>query len=377
MKADIAGEPEWSRYYSPMGYSTTCCSGIDSIGQTSDGGYVVAGYAGFSTGPSDAWLFKLGANGDVQWSKTYRGPQRGEEFFRAQQTFDGGYVAVGNTASFGYPPGHLSNGWVLKLDKNGNIVWQEAFGGQDISSIDQTRDGGFVVAGTVGVDNRADAWIFKLDREGNVVWQKAYEASTRTDAYSIQQTRDGGYIVAGHSSLGALILRLDRKGNILWQKTENGSGFTTHSVSETSDGGFIVSGRSDLGPFLLKLNAKGGTVWQTVYGVPNNFLYQVQETMNGGLIVAGSLATNCCGDQGWVLKLDRNGGISGCSIAGFATGIITSATSVVTSVQVLGVSTRAAVTDTSVAVTMAPIYLSIQCVSGQDRTQKGRGHLRV
>ncbi len=95
IRANAAGEPEWSRNYEPIGYTATCCSTIESIEQTSDGGYVAAGVAASSPGPSDAWLFKLDPNGNVQWSKTYRGDQRVEGFFQAEPTRDGGYVAVG------------------------------------------------------------------------------------------------------------------------------------------------------------------------------------------------------------------------------------------------------------------------------------------
>src|SRR6266568_6676997 len=238
IKANLAGEPEWSKYYIPMGHGDADLGG--SVRQTRDGGFIVAGAV---AEPVEAWLLKLDHNGNVQWSRTYKG----YGFSQVKETSDGQYIVAGS--AIGPDP---SDGWVLKLDPEGNIVWQEMFRDQDIHYVEQTRDGGFVVAGTVGTDNRAEAWIFKLDPIGNIVWEKAYEVAIRTEAFSIHETRDGGYIVAGHSSLGALVLRLDREGNIRCQKTLNGSGFTTSSVVETSDHGFVVAGASS-GPFLLKL----------------------------------------------------------------------------------------------------------------------------
>lgn len=91
------------------------------------------------------------------------------------------------------------------------LEWQKSFGGSDLDygrSIDQTMDGGYVVAGQAGSSDgdvtgfhgKTDFWVVKLDVLGNIEWQKAYGGSDRDGANSIQQTNDGGYIVAGYSS---------------------------------------------------------------------------------------------------------------------------------------------------------------------------------
>jgi len=367
IRANAAGEPEWSRNYEPIGYTATCCSTIESIEQTSDGGYVAAGVAASSPGPSDAWLFKLDPNGNVQWSKTYHGDQRVEGFFQAEPTRDGGYVAVGNTFSFG-SPGHPSNGWVLKLDRAGNVVWQEAFGGQDTFSIDQTKDGGFIVAGTVDVDGRAEAWVFKLDREGNISWQKAYAVAARTEAFSIHETQDGGYVVAGHSTLGALVLRLDRTGKIQWLRTLEGSGFTTSSVVESSDHGFVVAGRSS-GPYLLKLDPKGNIVWERVYGKPNDIFFQARVARDGGLVVGGYLFTS---DSIWGLKLNPEGDLGGCPLGTPSNGPITGSPATVTSPTVRVVSSSATVVQTDVKLIVTITGVKTQCLSVLDSGKRGK-----
>jgi hypothetical protein len=99
--------------------------------------------------------------------------------------------------------------WVLKLDSEGAVSWQKRYGDalQDgASSIQQTADGGYIVAGSTfaigsGLD---DVWILKLDSEGAVSWQKKYGGGGVDSASSIQQTTDAGYIVAGKTySFGA------------------------------------------------------------------------------------------------------------------------------------------------------------------------------
>jgi hypothetical protein len=99
--------------------------------------------------------------------------------------------------------------WVLKLDRNGDVQWQKTYGGPSedkASSIQQTSDGGYIVAGTTYsfAAGYTDIWVLKLDRNGNVQWQKTYGGPSWDKASSIQQTSDGGYIVAGSTySFGA------------------------------------------------------------------------------------------------------------------------------------------------------------------------------
>jgi hypothetical protein len=374
MKANLAGNPEWSRSYIPLGYSDADAGG--SIQQTRDGGYIVAGTAEpMGRGIVQAWLLKLDEVGNVQWSRTYTGPAGEEAFFQAQQTFDGGYVAVGNTASFGYPPGHLSNGWVVKLDRAGNVVWQEAFGGEDVSSIDQTNDGGFVLSGTVGVDGAAEAWVLKLSPEGSVVWQKGYALSPYYNrAYFVQQTHDGGYAVAvaaGFLFPDALILKLDNEGDIVWQKTYGGGWSTTPAwIGETSDEGFMVVGTFTRapsmgtdGPWVLRLDENGNKVWDRLYGGFLDSFFQAQVSKGGGLVVVGDR-----GGAPWVLKLDDEGGIQGCPFGVPTNATLTDAHSTTTgAVVTAAVMTNAIVAQTGVAVASVSPTVQTQCIGSMDR----------
>ena len=88
------------------------------------------------------------------------------------------------------------------------IQWQKALGGSDYdysTSIEQTTDGGYIVAGFTGSNDgdvsgnhgNGDYWIVKLDATGNILWQRCLGGSDYDYATSIEQTTDGGYIVAG------------------------------------------------------------------------------------------------------------------------------------------------------------------------------------
>ncbi|RKZ29002.1 hypothetical protein DRQ36_09570, partial [bacterium] len=110
-------------------------------------------------------------------------------------------------------PGDSTDYWIVKLDSTGEIDWQRSLGGSDWDeaySIQQTSDGGFIVAGFSlsnngdvsghhGSTDYPDYWVVKLNSAGNIEWQKCLGGSDWDGAASIQQTSDGGFIVAGGS----------------------------------------------------------------------------------------------------------------------------------------------------------------------------------
>ncbi|MBI5740237.1 MAG: choice-of-anchor D domain-containing protein [Nitrospirae bacterium] len=220
------------------------------IQQVSDGGYIVAGWtSSFETGMSDAWMLKLDAAGQVQWQKAY-GREGDDQARTVQSTSDGGYIVTGWTSSFGNGD---FDAWILKLDASGNVQWQKTFGGyrNDYSKyVLQTSDGGYVVAGWTASFGRGDFdfWVFKLNSAGTIEWEKTYGHTGTDQARHIQQTSDGGYIVAGWSnSFGAgdydvLTLKLDASGNIVWQSAYGDSGDDkSNSVIQIPDGGYVVA----------------------------------------------------------------------------------------------------------------------------------------
>jgi len=214
---------QWARTY---GTSEDECA--YSICQTSDGGYIVAGGAGYTYFTSifyreyyDFWILKLSSSGKIEWQQTYGG-SNSDRAYSIHQTNDGGYIVVGVTKSFGTGSSAIL---ILKLSSGGDIEWQKTYGEALLHgaySIQQTNDGGYIVAGetcSFGAGN-VDIWVLKLASDGMIEWQKTYGGSQLDEASSIQQTGDGGYIVAGSTdTYGAgkgdfLILKLSSNGDI-------------------------------------------------------------------------------------------------------------------------------------------------------------------
>lgn len=299
-----------------------------SIQQTSDGGYTVVGWTDSFGTERDAWVLKLKPDGAVEWQKTYGGGNSDEASF-IQQTKGGGYIVAGTTGSFAP---RLDDLWVLKLKANGGIEWQKTYGGDDFdgaSSIHQTRDGGYIVAGethSFGV-GETDFWVLKLRPDGSIEWERTYGGDRWDVPSSIQQTRDEGYIVAGYTGSfvpggqetpDLWVLKLRPDGTVEWEKIYGGDDWdSADSIQQTSDGGYIAAGETrsfgtgDVMDFwVLKLRPDGTVEWQKTYGGEHwDLAHAIQQTSDGGYIVAGEIEFAGRGDDAWVLKLRHDGSV--------------------------------------------------------------------
>jgi uncharacterized delta-60 repeat protein len=325
IKTDANGNLQWAKTYGGTSYEEAY-----SVQQTSDGGYIVAGYTrSFGAGANDVFLIKTDVSGNVQWAKTYGGTSY-EEAYSVQQTSDGGYIVAGRTISFGAGSDDI---FLIKTDASGNIIWAKTYGGTGWDraySVQQTSDGGYIVAGwTYSFGASGDIFLIKTDANGNIQWAKTYGGAGWNEAYSVQQTSDGGYIVAGWTNffgggnLDIFLIKTDANGNIQWAKTYGGtSNDWASSVQQTSNGGYIVAGYTysfgagGLDIFLIKTDANGNIQWAKTYGGTDwDSAYSVQQTSDGGYIVAGMTWSFGAGwYDAFLIKTDANGNIGSCSI---------------------------------------------------------------
>ena len=307
----VGEETSWAKFYgSPGNFGNDRARDIQP---TSDGGYIVVGWAVLG---SDMWISKLNSDGTIRWQKAFDG-SRGDFGRSVEITDDGGCVVAGYTYSFG-PDQFHSDIWLMKLDSEGNTEWQRVYGDigtQRVSSIRGTADGGYIMAGESNPGNRYDFWVLKLTANGTSAWQKTYSVGGGYDrAYAVQQTLDGGYIVCGESDFNFWILKLKADGTVDWEKAYNDGGWNiARAIEQTTDFGYIVAGEGDTDAWVMKLNADGTIVWQKTYGGTGgtwDAASSVQETFDGGYVVAGYTRSFGQGDSDvWVLKLDANGTI--------------------------------------------------------------------
>lgn len=289
---------------------------IYAVEQTKDLGYIFAGSSRSADidlqgnlGEEDFWIVKADVGGDIEWGKNYGGSDR-DVPASLDQTGNGGYIIAGSTLS---GDGNISvnhgsyDSWILRLNPEGGVTWSETYGGTGddrAKSIQQTEDGGFIVAGysdsndqdMPGNNGKADAWILKLDPEGEIEWEKNYGGSETDVAESIEQTFDGGFIVAGqsesddmdvsgnHGDRDIWIIKIDSIGNLQWEKNYGGSQYDeVRAIKQTGNGTYVVGGFSESEDFDISGNLGGYDFW--VLNICNQTRVEIDETFCGSYTV--------------------------------------------------------------------------------------------
>jgi len=317
IKTDDSGNKLWDKTFggsnSDWGWS---------VQQTTDIGYIIIGETrSYGAGDRDIWLIKTDSNGNKLWDKTFGGINY-DGGTSIQQTTDGGYIIAGFTASFG---GSGTSIWLIKTNNNGNIILNKTYGGPywDYgNSVQQTTDGGYIITGLLTTSGGGDVWLIKTDDSGNKLWDKTFGGSNSDWGWSVQQTTDGGYIITGETwSYGAgdcdvCLIKTDNNGNKIWEKTFGGANSDWgRSVQQTTDGGYIITGYTGsigAGGFdvwLIKTDKNGNRIWDRTFGGPLwDYGNSVQQTTDGGFIITGH--TNSSGAGGfdvWLIKTDSQG----------------------------------------------------------------------
>jgi len=322
-----APESGWTRTY-----GGTLSYQASTVRVTADGGYLVAGTVRPSSGfiDQDIWLLRINSDGSIVWQMAYGGPDfDGWQSLALEPTADGGFVVAGSTASF---RGGEMDAWVLKLDGNGNVVWQWTLGGTGpnwANAVQPTMDGGYIVAGATSFPGGyGRTWVLKLDASGIVAWQRQYDNGS--PAVSVKQSADGGYVVVASNSLDYSrtasdfwLLKLDASGNVIWEKTyariaDDSQSFLSDRPTELhlmTDGGFLVAGITSppgepvgWSGWILRLDASGDVLWSKSY--PGS-IASVQPIGDGHFVVAGAVQspTDVYKNNPWVMKMDSGGNV--------------------------------------------------------------------
>lgn len=207
-KIDPTGDIVWSRSFDTFGMNGD--DSVNSVKLANDGGYILSGRTGFSTGFGDdewyfQWIMKTDSEGNEIWNKTLA---------KTERQYATNYQGV----TF-----NRNTGWV----QIGSFQFKED--GSYLNSLLPTTDGGYILVGNKIVDGTDwnDAWIAKIDSEGNEIWDKTFGGTGDDNALLIQPTQDGGYIVGGttgyHENLytifEAWLVKTDSEGNEIWSKT--------------------------------------------------------------------------------------------------------------------------------------------------------------
>ena len=318
--------------------------------KTSDGGYLITGHtsAHFEGVAKEWWLIRTDESGNTLWTKTYSGIEVPVEAPRALiEIASGGYAFAGTIDSPTF-----YDFWLAETDAVGNIVWSQTYdsGGVDeISTMIQTPDGGYLLAGTTAAiyyrtfphmdpppelsdeakekfeevqEARAnprpsagactDALLVKTDENGNMECNLIYPGGNEPTFWRISSlvaTPDGGYALAGfmrgYGESGFWLAKIDGFGNLEWSQSYGGD--EASCLLTTSDGGYIIAGTTtsfglDRDFYLVKTDENGNMQWNKAYGetyeVDTNSSIETEkddcslvETSDGGYLLTGSTRT--------------------------------------------------------------------------------------
>jgi putative intracellular protease/amidase len=299
IKTDGDGEAEWIHTYGGKGmeYGYDCTEAED--------GYLIVGYtSSFGSGSKDVYLLKIGKLGKVIWEKTCGGP--GWDVGKSIAVSENNeYFICGFTHSFGEGEEDI---YVIKVDSGGNEIWSKTFGGERLemgNTIRTSGDGNFVIGATSGTfaGGNTDFYLLKIDADGNKIWDKAYQGESATGhgfdwCNSVELSSGGGYILTGYSDcnwlMDAYIQIVDSLGNDIWHKSVGPGFYHFANVNvETNSGQFVmcgatrsVDGNSDI--YLVKLSADGKIEQQkNIAGPGHEYGRDICLTRDGNVALVG------------------------------------------------------------------------------------------
>jgi len=295
---------------------------LTSMIATRDGGLVLTGSrSDKEITRSSGWVVRLNVKADELWRHEFDGgdPKGTSGLTAIDEMPDGGFIAAGSTT---VKSAGQYDGWLLRLDKDGKLLWEKTFGGAEedaLFSVAALPDGGAIAAGAHGADGQG--WLLRIDAKGALVWEKRLGGTGYDVFNAVARHRQAGFVAVGTTrSKGpaggaAWVVRLDEKGDALWEKLLTPvKGASANSVLVLADGGLLVSGGSVVEPglgldkekaWLARLAPDGAVLWTKVFdSTGDENLFSAVALPDGGFAVAGFSTAKGAGEGDiWVLRL--------------------------------------------------------------------------
>jgi hypothetical protein len=202
IKTDSQGNIEWNKTYGGADMEVA-----NSLVETSDGGYALAGgrtglesgVIGFHPFDNTLWLVKTDNLGNMEWNQTYGERSGFKDANSLVETSDGGYAVAGYIPdTFGY-----DDFWLIKTDESGNMEWNRTYGGEGSEhalSLVVTSDGGFALTGFTSGQSVLDALLVKTDAYGSMEWSHTIGGAGYEQAFSLVESSDGGFAITGYAT---------------------------------------------------------------------------------------------------------------------------------------------------------------------------------
>jgi hypothetical protein len=292
------------------------------------------GYLSLNSTDFDFVLRKTDLDGNIIWEKQYGGPQSDELKFIAATT-DGFFLAGSTNSEAGKNMSQAKFGdedvWLVKVDLNGNLLWEKRLGGANrdiVGNIISLPNGSVVMAGSKGVFNNGnftafDFWTVCLDKNGNVVWDKTFAGEDPESTIS-QYLNDividpsGGFLAIGYNDVitdrsnGITVypkpsfIRINDRGDkqsiTSFEGGQPSSGFEKLILLDQGD--MLVFGREfkrDGGEsediVVRKFSSTGLLLIEDFYGgTKTDYFNDAELTTDGGVVIVGNSSSSIGGD---------------------------------------------------------------------------------
>lgn len=281
-------------------------------------------------GKSDGWVVKFDLNGNIIWDKNYGG--NSDDFFLdGCLSNDGGYILSGKTVSTtgqDIPQTGSGNFYIVKIDKNGNKVWNSNINiGTNKSYISIIPvEGGYMLISSVLA---GDSYFTKIDEGGGIVWTKKLSYSfSGSSGISSTKSKDGNIFLIGPKDNTLKILKVNINTDIIKEYTITTTdiyyfeGLIESLIKENDKGEIIFAiqhGGSKPRQFIYKLDSSGNVVWKFYLGVTIFIQFNdlIQNSSAGQYYLIGNSNENVQqyktepnrgGSDVFILAVDDNGG---------------------------------------------------------------------
>jgi len=295
-------------------------SAAKTLLKTPDGGYVILTGGSDSSFLDQATLIKLDSNGSEEWRQAYGGAYE-TNVSDVILMNDENYLILRNSDTDNN--GDLE-AILTKVDADGNVYWEQFYGIADdikMTDLQQTNDGGFILCGT----QNDLSFLLKLDENGNEIWNHPYFFyDAFSIAKSIIQTTDQNYLVVGYKEneygfYYSYIMKVDADGYYQWSNDYSSSSILQNleDVVAVEDGCFIAVGAKDnssndtLDGWIKKFNDNGDVLWDVTIGGENVERFRKIKYTDNGYYLLGDIEYYNPGLSRdiWTVKVDYEGAI--------------------------------------------------------------------
>ncbi len=269
LKVDKNGNKQWEKTYGGEGYDRG-----NSIKETKDGNYIIAGITeSYGSGFEDIYVIKLNSKGDILWHKEY-GTSGYDRAYDIIETSDGGYLMAGSVQN---KNNNSEDGYILKLNSKGETQWVKSFEGKKnerFYSVVEAKTGGYIAVGETSSygKGKSDVYLVKMDKNGKVLWEKNFGGDGRDEGQSVILANDGkSLMVVGMTEVSTgqydgFCAKIDENGKLIWMKNYGGDGLDRiNSICATPNRYTLVGATQSFGAkscdvLVLKIDENGNIV---------------------------------------------------------------------------------------------------------------------